>query len=378
MGIRFIHTADWQIGKPFGNIPDEAAVPLRQQRIDTVKKIAMLATKESCDAVLVAGDVFDSFAVAEKTIYQTINAMSGFTGPWLLMPGNHDPALAEGVWRELHRMELPDNIKLVDSAEVVTLMGGSAVVLPAPLQRKHDSTDVTEWFDTYVTEPGVVRIGLAHGSVDDRLPERGEAPNTISARRATKAKLDYLALGDWHGTQRVDERTWYAGAPETDRFKENDSGNVLLVDIEAAGLAPKVEKVRVGHYRWVQLAPQIHTEHGSEEIQQAIKELGEPFENLVLQLTPRGLADLQTRHQISKVVASWDASVRYLDYRDDELVGEASAQDLDQLGAVGFVGDAVRMLQAMAAQSESPEEADAATLALQILFVEHKQLAGKK
>jgi hypothetical protein len=378
LGIRFLHTADWQIGKPFGNIPDEAAVPLRQQRIETVKKIAALATKEKCDAVLVAGDVFDSFAIAEKTIYQTIHAMSGFAGPWLLMPGNHDPALAEGVWRELHRMDLPENIKLVDAAEVVTLQGGSAVVLPAPLQRKHDSTDVTEWFDTYATDPGVIRLGLAHGSVDDRLPERGEAPNTISARRATKANLDYLALGDWHGTHRVDERTWYAGAPETDRFKDNDSGNVLLVDIEAAGATPKVEKIRVGHYRWMQLAPALHTEHGSEEIHRAINELGEPFDNLVLQLTPRGVADLQTCHQISKVVASWDALVRYLDYRDDELIGEASAQDLEQLGADGFVGDAVRMLRQKAAQTESPEESDAATLALQILFVEHKQLAGKK
>src|SRR5262249_44947032 len=119
LGIRFIHTADWQIGKPFGNIPDEAAVPLRQQRIDTVKRIAALAVSDKCDAVVVAGDVSDSFAIAEKTIFQTIHAMSGFTGPWLLMPGNHDPALAEGVWRELHRMDLPSNIKLLDSAEPV-------------------------------------------------------------------------------------------------------------------------------------------------------------------------------------------------------------------------------------------------------------------
>lgn len=378
MGIRFIHTADWQIGKPFGNIPDEAAVPLRQQRIDTVKRIAALATSEKCDAVLVAGDVFDSFAVAEKTIYQLIHAMAGFTGPWLLMPGNHDPALAEGVWRELHRMDLPENIRLLDTADPVTLADGAAVVLPAPLQRKHDSADVTEWFDTFATDDGVIRIGLAHGSVDDRLPERGEAPNTISARRATKARLDYLALGDWHGTHRVDDRTWYAGAPETDRFKDNDSGNVLLVAVAAAGEAPKVEKVRVGHYRWHQLAPQLHTEHGSEDVQRAITELGEPYDTLVLQLMPRGVADLQTRHQISKVVASWDALVRYLDYRDDELVGEASQDDLEQLGADGFVGDAVRLLRAKAAQTESPEEADAAALALQILFVEHKQLAGKK
>jgi hypothetical protein len=275
-------------------------------------------------------------------------------------------------------MDLPSNIVLLDQANPYMLEGKNAVVLPAPLQRKHDSTDVSEWFDSYKTEPDMIRIGLAHGSVDDRLPERGEAPNTISARRAQKAELDYLALGDWHGTQRVDERTWYSGTPETDRFKDNDSGNVLLIDISAHGEKPEVTKVPIGHYRWRQLMPQLHTEHGSEEIQKAITELGEPFDNLVIQLTPRGTASLRTRHLISKVVASWDALVRYLDFRDDQLVGEASEDDLAHIGTGGFVGDAVRVLREKAANAASPEEADAANLALQILFVEHKQLASKK
>ena len=43
MGFRFIHTADWQIGKPFGNIPGDAGAELRAQRIRTVAKIAELA-----------------------------------------------------------------------------------------------------------------------------------------------------------------------------------------------------------------------------------------------------------------------------------------------------------------------------------------------
>lgn len=377
MTIRLIHTADWQIGKAFGNIPEDAAVPLRQQRIDTIKRIAIEAATRKVDAVLVAGDVFDSFVIAEKTILQTIHAMRGFDGPWLLLPGNHDPALAEGVWRELHRMDLPLNIKLLDSPEVVGIAGGKAVVLPAPLQRKHDSTDVTAWFDDYNTDSDVIRIGLAHGSVDDRLPDRGDAPNTISARRAAKADLDYLALGDWHGTHRVDERTWYSGTHETDRFKDNDSGNVLVVEIEAHGQVPGVTKLPIGHYRWRQIMPEIHGDHGSDDVHQAISAIGDPFENVVLQVCPRGTVTLKTRHLISKVVSSWDALVRYLDYKEDNLIGEASQDDLEQLGTKGFIGDAVRELRTLA-NSGDAEQAEIANLALQILFLEHKQLAGKR
>ena len=36
--------------------------------------------------------------------------------------------------------------------------------------------------------------------------------------RAGHAAQDYLALGDWHGTRRIDARTWYSGTPEHDRF----------------------------------------------------------------------------------------------------------------------------------------------------------------
>lgn len=377
MTVRFIHTADWQIGKPFGNIPDDAAVPLRQQRIDTVKKIAATAKERSVDAVLVAGDVFDSFAVAERTLLQTVHAMAAFDGPWLLLPGNHDPSLAEGVWRELHRMNLPDNVKLLDSQTPVEIAGGRAVVLPAPLQRRHDSTDLTEWFDTYETASGVIRIGLAHGSVDDRLPERGAAPNTISARRANSADLDYLALGDWHGTHKVDKKTWYSGTPEPDRFKDNDSGNVLLVEVSAHKELPVVSKLAVGHYRWRQLTPEIHGDHGSDQIHQAITALGAPFENLVLQVAPRGIASLRSRHLIAKVVASWDALVRYLDYKEEDLIASASDDDLEQLGTSGFVSEAVQRLKAISDDHENPQSS-VATLALQILFLEHKQLAGKK
>jgi hypothetical protein len=375
--IKLIHTADWQIGKPFGNIPEDAAVPLRQQRIESVKTIAATATEYGVDAVLVAGDVFDSFAIAEKTVLQTVRAMSGFKGEWLLLPGNHDPALAEGVWRELHRMELPENIKLLDTPQAIEIAGGKAVVLAAPLQRKHDATDVTEWFDNHKTETSLIRIGLAHGSVDDRLPERGEAPNTISARRAQKADLDYLALGDWHGTHKVDDRTWYSGTHETDRFKDNDSGNILLIEIAEHGKTPSVKKIPVGYFRWRQLFPNVHDEQGGDDIQRAIDGLGEPFERLVIQLSPRGTASLKTRHQINKVVASWDALVRFLDYREDGLIGEASQEDLESLGTSGFIGDAVRDLRALCSGADG-EQAEIANLALQILFLEHKQLTGKR
>ena len=90
--------------------------------------------------------------------------------------------------------------------------------------------------DAAATPAGALRVGLAHGSVAGRLPDDADAANPIAADRATGARLDYLALGDWHGTLEIAPRTWYAGTPEPDRFRANDAGNALLVELDGPGL----------------------------------------------------------------------------------------------------------------------------------------------
>jgi DNA repair exonuclease SbcCD nuclease subunit len=107
--MRFIHTADWQIGKPFGTLADEARGVLTRQRIETIKEIARIANARAADAVLVAGDVFDTGAVKDETIRRTLLAMAGFAGPWVLLPGNHDAALAESPWTRITRLGQPAN-----------------------------------------------------------------------------------------------------------------------------------------------------------------------------------------------------------------------------------------------------------------------------
>ncbi|MCC3263579.1 hypothetical protein LLE87_36000, partial [Paenibacillus polymyxa] len=58
------------------------------------------------------------------------------------------------------------------------------------------------------------------------------------------------ALGDWHGCLSIDARTWYAGTPEQDRFRGNEPGYVLDVQIGAPGMATVVERIATGRYRW--------------------------------------------------------------------------------------------------------------------------------
>ncbi len=86
MGFRFIHTADWQLGKPFANIPGDAGAELRTQRLRTVQRIAELARDRVVEAVLVAGDAFDGNEVSDMTLVRAVDALSPFSGAWIFLP----------------------------------------------------------------------------------------------------------------------------------------------------------------------------------------------------------------------------------------------------------------------------------------------------
>jgi DNA repair exonuclease SbcCD nuclease subunit len=147
VAFRFIHTADWQIGKAFANFIGDPGADLRGQRIKTVERIAEVARENVVDAVLVAGDAFDSNDVSERTLVRTVEALKPFQGTWVFLPGNHDAALAHSVWTRLRAMDLPSNIVIADRPVPVDQWQGRATVLPAPLRRRREALDQTEWFD---------------------------------------------------------------------------------------------------------------------------------------------------------------------------------------------------------------------------------------
>ena len=370
MAISVIHTADWQIGKAFANIPGDAGAMLREQRFQAIRRIAEVARDRAVDAVLVAGDVFDGNAIKDETIRRAMSAMEGFSGPWVLLPGNHDAALAESVWTRIVRWGVPDNLLLATSPEPIVLADGRMVILPAPLRRKRETVDLTEWFDAAETPAAAIRIGLAHGSVANRLPEEAEANNPIADDRADRARLDYLALGDWHGTREIAPRTWYAGTPEPDRWKENDAGNVLLVKIEGPGAQPSVERIAVGHFHWRRLEASVHSRADIESLTAALRHSGIPADRLVVALRLEGAVDLAIRVALDDMLEQWRAQLRCLEVSDADLIARPSEDDLDRIDGGGFVRTAVDRLRARA-DDRGDADREAARLALLILYVEH-------
>ena len=367
LGIRFVHTADLQIGKSFGQFPPDIAAVLRTGRLETLKRIAALARDRGVDAVLVAGDCFDDIAVADETLRRFKVALEPFDGTWVLLPGNHDPAIAESPWSRLKRLGLPANV-IIGDEPVPIAIGDRAVVLPAPLRRRRDAADLTDWFDTALTDDHLIRIGLAHGSVREFLPEGIEVANPIALDRVKRSRLDYLALGDWHGRLQVSERTWYSGTPEPDRFRENEPGYVLDVTIESCGATPRIEAVPIATYRWMQRTVEIRP-GGLEQIRQALGIAEAELERLVLRLDLEGTIDLATRATVDDVLGDIGARVLHLEEGVTGLVVEPTEDDLDGIDTAGFVRVAMNRLREKLVEPE----AETARRALALLYGLHHQ-----
>jgi DNA repair exonuclease SbcCD nuclease subunit len=368
VNARLLHTADWQLGKPFGNVPGDAGAILREARFEAVRRIAGLASLHQVDAVLVAGDVFDSNLASEATLSRALAAMRGFAGPWLLLPGNHDAALAASAWTRLQALGLPANVMPLLEPRPVPLADGRIFVLPAPLTERRSLDDLTAWMDEVPTPAGALRIGLAHGSVTGRLPAASEAPNPIDPERAARARLDHLALGDWHGCLEIAPRTWYAGTPEPDRHRANEAGTALLVELGEPGAPPAVRRLPVGRHRWQTLALDCTGEGDVEALEGLLAGIHEP-ELAVARLELRGVLGIAGREMLESLIARRRGECLHLEVDDSGLALAPADTDLQVLDADPALGRVARALRERG-RTDDPLERAAAELALRLLWRE--------
>ena len=362
--IKLLHTADWQIGKQFGQFEADDAALIADARFAVVERLANLATAQGIHAILVAGDVFDAQGVADKTIHRLFNCLAGFKGPWVLIPGNHDAALAESVWTRAMRLNaVPPNVHLCLTPEPLVLPSLGLALLPAPLTQRHTHSDLTEWFASASLSADLFRVGLAHGSVQGILADGIDSSNPIAAGRAEHSGLDYLALGDWHGTKQVDARTWYSGTPETDRFKANDSGQALVVVLTERGALPAVTAVATGQYRWQQDEVDLQVPSDVEVVLQRLAGL---TVNDVLDVRLSGRSDLAGQRRLLEAIGQARGRVRGLLADLSQLRFEPTTEDIAALRADGYLGEVVFELRA--AQTDPvTQAADVARDALALL-----------
>lgn len=314
MATRFLHTADWQLGKPFAGVADVVKRSLvQQERIAVLERIAAAAQEHGAEFIVVAGDVFDSPAATKATVSAACAAIGAMERPVFLIPGNHDYGGPGSVWEQQffqrEKSQLAPNLHVLLTPEPVET--DTTLLLPCPLQRRHESADTTAWLRTLEITSGKPRIVLAHGSVQsfgtqDDDDESGGAVNHIDLTRLDDGRFDYIALGDWHGTKQVSPRSWYAGSPEPDRFPRgagNEPGHILLVAASRGGL-PEVTRVRTARLGWHEVVFDFAGDAGLDGLE---AEIGTRTTQDLLRLELSGTLGIAAAARLEQMIESWQA-----------------------------------------------------------------------
>ena len=370
--MRLIHTSDWQIGKAYGFVDDATREVLRNERLEAIVRLGHLAQQHAVSTVLVAGDVYDVAAPADRTLRQPIERMRQFPGvAWHLIPGNHDSHTLSGPWDRLTRMGLPDNVRLHLTPEPADLGDGTAFVVPAVLTRRHAADDPTEPMDQAVTPEGAIRIGLAHGSLTNFGSDPGATHNLIAFERAERAGLAYLALGDWHGAQLMGQRTAYSGTPEPDSFDigGRGGGEALLVEIDGPRALPTISFLPTGRYIWRRESATMADDAGVPVLEAWLRGLHADVGHLLVYLKVAGTLSVEGREAFERDIrVGVGSALCALRVDEADLHLQPSAVDLAALSRVGVAGVAASRLASRAADPTDPQR-DLAQAALQRLYI---------
>ncbi|GAA4541189.1 metallophosphoesterase family protein [Mycobacterium paraffinicum] len=367
--MRFLHTADWQLGMTRHFLAGDAQPRYSAARRDAVAGLGALAAEVGAEFVVVSGDVFEHNQLPPQVVGQSLEAMRAIGIPVYLLPGNHDPLDASSVYTSaLFTAECPDNVVVLDRAGVHELRPGLEIVA-APWRSKAPTTDlVGEVLEDLTPEP-VTRILVAHGGVDVLDPDR-DKPSLIRLAALDDAlatgTVHYVALGDKHSRTHVGNsgRVWYSGAPEVTNFDdvESDPGHVLIVEIDEADprRAVTVESRHVGRWRFVTMHRQVDTRRDIADLDVNLDLITEK-DRTVVRLALTGSLTVTDRAALDACLDKYARLYAWLglwERRTDLAVIPADGEFSD-LGIGGFAAAAVDELVATAREGDSETAVDA-------------------
>ena len=382
MPLTFLHTADWQIGKPFGSVTDpEKKVRLQQHRLQTIEKLRSAIDTHQAQLVLVAGDLFDSPSPTRSTVSSMFSAIGKLEVPVIAIPGNHDFGGPGGPWiQEFVQQEaaaLAPNFHILTKSEPLIL--DQAVILPAPLMERMETEDPTRWirtaFDDHQLPNDRPRIVLAHGSTQGFSSSGDEdsaaVSNVLSLEHLPIDELDYLALGDWHGTKQISNKAWYAGTPEIDRFPkgdDNDPGHVLVVTTER-NTDPTVTTLPTSSARWHHIRYRFDLEADLAGLRSEFEEVvGTGADEALLRLELSGQLSLEQSLELQNLLETWDARLLRLKL-SNHVTESPSDEELEKLTARAEDPLISRVATRLMEEADGDsEEAAAARLALRELY----------
>ncbi len=360
--VKFLHTADWQLGMTRHFLAGEAQARFDGARIDAIRALGKLAHREDCSFVVVCGDVFESNQVGRDIVWRALDAMAETPEVrFCLLPGNHDPLDASSVYRSRAFTERqPANVVVLGSNEP-TEIAPSVELVPAPWFTKRPLSDLVADCCDGLSNSAAIRIVVGHGACDSLSPDPSNPALIALSSLEEKLKegsIHYVALGDRHSTTDVGQtgRVWYSGAPEPTDYDEVDPGNALVVALEADQIS--VATKRVGVWKFVRKTRELTGDADIDALADWFSDM-DGKDRTILKLGLAGQLSLAQRARLDELLDRYEVVFAALENwgRRSDLVVLPDDADLSRLDLSGFAREALQDLSEQATQGEQSQTA---------------------
>ena len=417
--VRILHTSDWQLGMKRAFLGKEGQARFDEARLAAVERLFTVAADRECDAIVVAGDVFDDNLLDRQVYRRAMDVLADAPCPVYLLPGNHDPLDAASIYakEEFRALAIREEAPVIvlDDSEPRMIPGREAALAPAyvvgaPLKSKRASEDlvgvVAEELRAREEATGQreavqaageeerpknwaarINVVVGHGAVEGF--GRAYDPSLIDVSAAAEAcrerVMDYVALGDTHSATQLhpDSTVWYSGAPEVTAFVEPDgggesnSGKALIVDIAVDAVRPTeparvgVEEIEIGEWKFQALAAELSSREDVEAFLGQIERIPGKRQTAVKYGLSGALSLADNAFLEDRLEQLGDGFAAL--YPRERLMSLTTLIDVDQLGeqsfGEGFVGQAARELAARSGTDAAANDA------LKLLFRIHSKNA---
>jgi len=223
---------------------------------------------------------------------------------------------------------------------------------------------------------------LAHGNIDSLVAPDPDAPDLIALANAEAAirdgRIHYLALGDRHSTTDLGDTgaIWYSGTHVPTSFRDEDPGNVLLVEI-ADDRSVSVEVLPVDEAAAWRFVDQKFDLTGLDDVEAVKAFLDEQPDKArtIVRLALAGQLSISAAARLDEILEELGdhfASLRQWE-RHADLAILPEEMDAEELNLAGYARDTWKELAAAAEDSGEKGRVAAQALALLYRLARHQE-----
>jgi len=311
---KIMHTADIHLGvrfKGLGKAGDRVRSALKSAFTAMIDK----AIEEKVDAMVIAGDLFDSNSVSNSLKRFALSEIQRLEDiPCVLLPGNHDCLEDGSLYLSLDADEIPQNLHLLIDTEkpYVHFEDKQLTFYGMPNLSNRSKANPVSSVERQDFEGK--HILLAHGSY--MIPNKtSDDDHPFGLEDIDNSGFDYVALGHWHSTFELPTtatKAAYCGSPEQLKFDQTGAGNYLMVSLDD-GVA--IEKREIASTKWEQIELSSANFKYTIEVERELQKYTDKNKLLKVKLT--GLASSDSYISVDELYENLRDHFLYVNVVDD-------------------------------------------------------------